>query len=62
MIADYLGQIETGGRLRACVDLAALYSGASSPGEMVVVTVRSVHGTAGNLETGAGGGGNVLWN
>jgi two-component system chemotaxis sensor kinase CheA len=42
-------QVETGGRLRACVDLAALYSGASSPGERVVVTVRSVHGTAGIL-------------
>ena len=42
-------QVETGGLLRACVDLAALYSGASSPGERVVVTVRSVHGTAGIL-------------
>ena len=42
-------QLEIGGQLRSCVDLSALYSGASSPGERVVVTVRSAHGTAGIL-------------
>ncbi len=42
-------QVESRGRLRACVDLSVLYGGAAPPGERVVIAVRSASGEAGVL-------------